>query len=882
MFSIVTNRLKIIFPFLFIFVCLVSCPPPEVIPPSVTWYSPGISRTLGNGSLNLPVEIRFSSSVDIDNIQLRLSPEIETFVILPPVLPTSLKAGQEYSVLVHFRIPGKAVEGRYQGSLYCVNPQTAIDGKYEIDLSVDYADIQLTDKVKFLPESAWKFVLIAGPDYIDLKYNTLPSGIETFQVDDILVCPGTAIIPSGFSGKIESIDTTNGFVFRLKAAPLEQIIKQAKIDVVNTFSQPGYVNSKIDIGHKVCYPKEYVLFDADKNKDTTGDQVRLLTKQCYTLGFRFTLDFNGSFLEGDLNHMSFSVYGKTDGEIEIEAVAEWELFKVEQELDLDLPGIPLPIVVGGVPLNFQITPSLYIGAEGTVFAGLNLGASYEMTVETGIDYTKDDADGEDWTPFFNFNPEYEPFKLRPSIGVDVEAYIKLKFNTQYMLIPDVGIDCGPTFSLKCFYEFEADIFDDPWWELWRGCSATWGFEAGIDGWARLEWEQPHPKVVKVRILDSGGPYGGEEPTPTPEETAEPTEESTPTPEETPENTPEVTLTPTPYSSPEPGLVDLQATRILYNEDDIIPGGEVLFNSGVLNNSDVESGRFNIAWYVDGQRLGYGNHRSVPARSIDTEGNSDFTWTVLKGAHSISFVVDEDNEIDENDETNNSVSVDISLLADLEPLAITYAGDIPEPGETLRLESAIANNGTVDSSAFNIAWYVDDVQLGYGSHEAVPAGETDSTGNSFFDYTVEEGEHEIRFVVDSDDEVEESDESNNQVSIVIGSNQTGPCDLEPLAITYEEYEINGIKTIVFDSGVRNNGPGNSEGFYVAWYIDDTQVSFGPHTAVPANSVIISDNSGFIWEEAQPGSHEIRFVVDSEGQLEESNEDNNSMTLVIDVQ
>jgi len=107
-------------------------------------------------------------------------------------------------------------------------------------------------------------------------------------------------------------------------------------------------------------------------------------------------------------------------------------------------------------------------------------------------------------------------------------------------------------------------------------------------------------------------------------------------------------------------------------------------------------------------------------------------------------------------------------ADLYPTPITtpsVAGSI-KPGNQVYFDSGIGNKGTAPTDVFNIKWFVDDVQVGYGSHSGLAPKTVVMDGNSQYWWTAKEGTHTIKFVVDADNHAKESDETNNTVSTTI--------------------------------------------------------------------------------------------------------------------
>jgi len=100
------------------------------------------------------------------------------------------------------------------------------------------------------------------------------------------------------------------------------------------------------------------------------------------------------------------------------------------------------------------------------------------------------------------------------------------------------------------------------------------------------------------------------------------------------------------------------------------GQKVHFETCVENVGDQDSGGFNIAWYVSGQRLGYGSHSGVPAHTKvcayhgGANGNSFFDWTAADdpgGSRTIKWVVDEDHMVPDQNRSNNSSEYTIGIL-----------------------------------------------------------------------------------------------------------------------------------------------------------------------------------------------------------------------------
>ena len=228
----------------------------------------------------------------------------------------------------------------------------------------------------------------------------------------------------------------------------------------------------------------------------------------------------------------------------------------------------------------------------------------------------------------------------------------------------------------------------------------------------------------------------------------------------------------------------------------------------------------------------------------------------------------------------------SSLADLTPTAIQYNSGSIAIGKRVLLDSGIQNNGGSDSGIFNIKWFVNDVQVGYGGHVSISPGTTDLNGNSAYEWTPSApGTYVIRFVVDTDQYVPESNEDNNETSVTITiAKEAAPdaIDLIPTAILYNSAAVAIGKTVLLDSGIQNGGGLASGGFNVKWFVNDVQVGYGGHSAISAGTIDLGGNSAYQWTPPAEGTYTIIFAVDPENYIPESNERNNAVSITIRVQ
>jgi PKD repeat protein len=165
--------------------------------------------------------------------------------------------------------------------------------------------------------------------------------------------------------------------------------------------------------------------------------------------------------------------------------------------------------------------------------------------------------------------------------------------------------------------------------------------------------------------------------------------------------------------------------------------------------------------VDGVVMGAGSHASLAPGETST-GNVRLSWTPASpGIHRVRFEADVDGQVQELLETNNAVEVEAKVgpLPDLLVDDITLAAP-PVSGIADVATARLRNVGPAASAAFNVKWFVDGVQVGYGRHAPLASGAT-STDNVQFTWTpASAGMHTLRFEADVDGEIVEVEETNN--------------------------------------------------------------------------------------------------------------------------
>ena len=299
------------------------------------------------------------------------------------------------------------------------------------------------------------------------------------------------------------------------------------------------------------------------------------------------------------------------------------------------------------------------------------------------------------------------------------------------------------------------------------------------------------------------------------------------------------------------------------------GEETVITAGLRNIGDTGSGGFNIKWFVDGAQMGYGSQSSLAAGEVR---DVDFYWTpAAPGDHLVRFEADVDGHVLESNETNNAFQLSVAVLQALPDLvvdAISFSSP-PTLGEETVATARLRNGGQTASGEFNVKWFLDGAQVGYGRHISLAPGET-SSDNVHFTFTPTPGTHTLRFVADADGEVNEADETNNAVQ---ASFTTRLPDLVVDAITFSAPPTLGQETTA-TAQLRNLGQAVSGGFNIRWVLDGVEAGRGSHRSLAPGET--SDDNVYFTFTATSGTHTLRYEADVDGHVPESNEGNNGFT------
>ncbi len=280
-----------------------------------------------------------------------------------------------------------------------------------------------------------------------------------------------------------------------------------------------------------------------------------------------------------------------------------------------------------------------------------------------------------------------------------------------------------------------------------------------------------------------------------------------------------------------------------------------------------SGEFKVKWFLDNVLVASGTHESLVPGEASTSATRRFDWTPTLGKHTLQFVVDVDGEVTEANEINNSarVTVNVKNPPDLKVSGITFTST-PKVGVRTTAVADLANVGETPTGKFNVGWYLNGVQVGYGMHESLAPGEV-SNGNVRLEWIPTPGKHKLRFVADVEGYVAESNESNNHKQIEVDAG--ADVDLVVSSITFSPSPKVG-QTTTITAHLANVGSDGSAAFNCKWFQDGNEKGYFGHPSLPAGG---SSSPSIEWTPTHVANFVWRFEADVDGHVAETNESNN---------
>jgi len=216
-----------------------------------------------------------------------------------------------------------------------------------------------------------------------------------------------------------------------------------------------------------------------------------------------------------------------------------------------------------------------------------------------------------------------------------------------------------------------------------------------------------------------------------------------------------------YVRYKPDLV-ISNSGVLFSEDVIYQSQEVLMNITAKNHGDVDAIDVLLRLVIDGEITEFIDMGDIP---YDESVSVSFNWSATPGERTLEIILDPNDTIAESNEDNNLLTIPFTVytIADIIPTAIQFSDPSPTSGDVITINTLIENIGSLNAEDIKVRILVDDYLLEQSTVNNIQANQEKGI---WVDWTAISGWHTITVIVNLDDDVEESNTTNNILNDII--------------------------------------------------------------------------------------------------------------------
>ena len=317
--------------------------------------------------------------------------------------------------------------------------------------------------------------------------------------------------------------------------------------------------------------------------------------------------------------------------------------------------------------------------------------------------------------------------------------------------------------------------------------------------------------------------------------------------------------------------DLIVESITWSPAQPLIAHQMAFTVTVKNQGTKLAGSYGLSFYIDNA---YRFHQEMPALPAGATVSMSYQWVTQSESMALRAVVDEANYVNESNESNNTMTASVgfsrpSPTTDLTIQGITCTPAGPAKGETVTITVDIVNQGPGQADPFHVAYYVDGALL-----DSIYVNQTNpgTIVNNAITWLAEPGEHKIRVVIDCNNSVAETDETNNEGTVTL---ITSDPDLTIQDVTWSPVNPDIGDEITFTLTIKNQGKHKAGGSYIDYFVDNSYRGNHYIEELEPGAAVIRT---FSWE-TQADSHIFRAALDAADSVLESNEENNEKTVFL---
>ena len=326
------------------------------------------------------------------------------------------------------------------------------------------------------------------------------------------------------------------------------------------------------------------------------------------------------------------------------------------------------------------------------------------------------------------------------------------------------------------------------------------------------------------------------------------------------------------------LADFIVTGVSWKPERPAAGEEVTITVQLENRGDGSSLPTDVMLYVNDSE--HGAAVSFPGLSSMDSHEATFEWIAQMGMHTFGADADHGDLVVESDETNNrseTFEYNHTRVADLKVRSIDWKPENPSVGDTVTFRAVIENQGDAAARDFHVSFR--DRSSVWPPMEYMVSGELGAGRNTTvsFEWPADADPHEFAVIVDSRDEVIESDEDNNEHTVDYGATVVSDLVVSKISSSPRSPSVDEDTTIRVIIG--NNGHGSAGSFIVTLsivqagsYVDEVNRRVDEIAAGKSRTL------EFPWV-ARVGPHTFTATADSRQVIVETDESNNTLEEIV---
>ena len=313
--------------------------------------------------------------------------------------------------------------------------------------------------------------------------------------------------------------------------------------------------------------------------------------------------------------------------------------------------------------------------------------------------------------------------------------------------------------------------------------------------------------------------------------------------------------------------DLVVSNVTWLPANPSAGDNVTFTVKIKNQGSGRAAASRAASYIDNRFISYLNISSLNAAA---EATATFSWLATSGTHYINIIADYEYLLNEKNRDNNSIDVTIAVASpDLIIQNISWSPEDPTLDETVTFTVNITNQGAGRALDFHVAYFMDDVVL---KSELIPRLDAGASVKTTCQWKVLNGRHTFKAIVNYNNYMIESDKTNNEHSIIFSPKLP---DLAITGIIWSPSEIPVGQNVIFSITIENQGLISAAPSRIAFYVDGEGAGSVDIGRLEPGAETLQY---FTWA-ASDGFHTIKIILDSNNQIVEIDEVNNTMVINI---